>query len=192
MVKKTLKLWYLTMLNFVKDINSQLQVVGSHRSRCNCHRLRLHHGQVKKLKLVSLSFRQIIPLGLIALQNHRESIDAHDNESCYVNATLPDFEPNFPPPEDFNGFGEGDTNMSHLLLCDYLISFFSVLSHNVCICWICKLPNLPGVFHQPFSTHFHPFSRHFPAIPNPPGVFHQPLSRELLTDLTLMFLCSQI
>ena len=51
------------MLNFVKDINSQLQVVGSHRSRCNCHRLRLHHGQVKKLKLVSLSFRQIIPLG---------------------------------------------------------------------------------------------------------------------------------
>ena len=154
------------------------------------------------------------------MQNNRESIDAHDNESCYVNATLPDFEPNFPPPEDFNGFGEGDTNMSHLLLCDYLISFFSVLSHNVCICWICKLPNLPGVFHQPFSTqfhpfphifihiphipnlpglfhqpfstHFHPFSRHFPAIPNPPGVFHQPFSRELLTDLTLMFLCSQI
>ena len=135
------------------------------------------------------------PLGLIALQNNRESIDAHDNESCYVNATLPDFEPNFPPPEDFNGFGEGDTNMSHLLLCDYLISFFSVLSHNVCICWICKLPNLPGVFHQPFSTQFHPFPHifiHIPHIPNPPGVFHQPLSRELLTDLTLMFLCSQI
>ena len=51
--------------------------------------------------------------------------------------------------------------------CCCVISFFSVLPHNVCLCWICKLPNIPGVFQQPFS-------------------------KELLSDLTLIFLCSQI
>ena len=45
----------------------------------------------------------------------RESIDAGDIDSCYgipgLNETLPphEFDPVFPPPEDFNGFGEGDT-----------------------------------------------------------------------------------
>ena len=44
----------------------------------------------------------------------RESIDSHDSGSCYTNTTadppLVEFDPVFPPPEDFNGFGEGDTN----------------------------------------------------------------------------------
>jgi len=45
----------------------------------------------------------------------RESIDAHDSDSCYgfpgltnTTPTVPphEFDPVFPPPEDFNGFGE--------------------------------------------------------------------------------------
>ena len=64
-------------------------------------------------------------------------------------------------------------------ICCCVISFSSVLPHNVCFCWICKLPNVPGAFHQPFSARFHPFPRifiHFPPITNLPGVFHQSFS----------------
>ena len=47
----------------------------------------------------------------------RESIDSHDSGSCYTNTTTSDppleFDPVFPPPEDFNGFGEGNMYQSY-------------------------------------------------------------------------------
>ena len=77
----------------------------------------------------------------------RESIDSHDSGSCYTNTTTSDppleFDPVFPPPEDFNGFGEGDTN--HICTFVPAILFFSLLPHHVCLCRICELSNLPGI-----------------------------------------------
>ena len=43
-----------------------------------------------------------------------------------------------------------------------------------------------------FTNHFQLIFIQFPPITNLPGVFQQPFSKELLSDLTLIFLCSQI
>ena len=89
----------------------------------------------------------------------RESIDSHDSGSCYTNTTadppLVEFDPVFPPPEDFNGFGEGDTNH----ICTM---------YNVHACNSILQPSPSSCLHLPDLRAFQPTRHSLPPFkPNP-------------------------
>ena len=152
--------------------------------------LNIHHGHCLVCKLIrrtSWSGKHLVELSwlltdaakylCLCLTPPRESIDAHDSDSCYgfpgltnTTPTVPphEFDPVFPPPEDFNGFGEGNMYQSYF-------QFFSTIQ-----VWYVHL-YCPSYPFQPSPSSCLPLpglrafrhTRHHPIpIPTPLNLFH--------------------